>query len=325
MALFTRTTPTVTARKTKMEGEVTYIKLDCIEPNPEQPRVDFNEAALEELAASIREHGILQPIAVLLREDLADHYYIVMGERRRRAATMAGLVRIPAIIRTVDNAQEMLELALIENVQRENLNPLEAARAYQKLSVTFGLTHEGISQRTGKSRTSITKALQLLETPKIVQEAVGNDKLPLTSALQMRDLTAHEARPILAQATNNGLSREAVGSLVKATKAKRAGSAGAKSISTASNATVSEPDPDATLEAALPVEPSEFEGDSVDEVAGVDNERNQSLRALLTRFQALDADIERFEQLTGVYTHSASVRRAVGPMVAALKSNLGEV
>src|SRR3989344_808909 len=128
-----------------IQGPVFLIEVDKISPNPQQPRRDFDETALQELAASIREFGILQPIVVTKLEKETElgtqiEYQLIAGERRWRASKMAGLERIPAIIKSVNLAKDRLELAIIENVQRENLNAIEAARAYARLQDEFGLT-----------------------------------------------------------------------------------------------------------------------------------------------------------------------------------------
>jgi ParB family transcriptional regulator, chromosome partitioning protein len=151
------------------------IPLELIRPNPQQPRQTFDEEALESLAASIREVGLLQPVVV--RHDEAG-YVLIAGERRCRAAELAGLKEIPALIRTegTDAAASLAE-ALIENVQREDLSPLEEAGAYQQLMADFGLTHEAVAERVGKSRSSVTNTLRLLQLPTRIQGMVGRGEL----------------------------------------------------------------------------------------------------------------------------------------------------
>ncbi len=149
------------------------IDLDLIEPNSEQPRSRFTEEKLEELAQSIRANGIVQPIVVRKR---GARYQIVAGERRWRAAQKAGLQKIPAVIREVAD-EKLLELALIENIQRQELNAIEEAKAYKKLVDTIGLTQEMIADRVGKNRTIITTFLRLLKLPKDVQKLVEEEKL----------------------------------------------------------------------------------------------------------------------------------------------------
>ncbi len=163
------------------------IPVEEIGANPYQPRTRFDDETIQELAASIRAAGVLQPVLVR-RVPGAEGYQLVVGERRLRAAIVAGLKRIPAIIREVAD-REMMELALIENVQREDLNPIEEARAYQTLVDRLGLTHDQISERVGKQRASITNALRLLSLAAEVQEMVSRGTL---SAGHARSLLALE-------------------------------------------------------------------------------------------------------------------------------------
>lgn len=148
------------------EGTVT-LRLSEIEPNRSQPRKEFDDEALSELAESIAQHGILQPI--LVRPIFAGGYQIVAGERRWRAARMAGLMEVPVIIRDMDDA-EFMQLALIENLQREDLTALEEAKGYKSLMDTHGFTQEEISRTVGKSRPSVANALRLLSLPEEVQQ-----------------------------------------------------------------------------------------------------------------------------------------------------------
>lgn len=139
---------------------VDEIDIDLIVPNPHQPRAAFSEESIAELAASVREHGIIQPLLVSA-SSAEGVYQLVAGERRLRAARQAGLARVPVVIKDVAN-RELLELALVENLQREDLNVLEAAQAYRRLSEEFGITQEQISARVGKSRAAISNAMRLL-------------------------------------------------------------------------------------------------------------------------------------------------------------------
>jgi ParB family chromosome partitioning protein len=142
------------------------IPLAELESNPLQPRRHFEQAALEELAATIRTHGVLTPVVVRR----APHgYQVVAGERRVRAARLAGLTRIPAVIKEASNAQA-LEMALVENLQREDLNPVEAAEAYRRLTEEFGLTQEELAERVGRDRSSVANALRLLRLPRRLRE-----------------------------------------------------------------------------------------------------------------------------------------------------------
>lgn len=151
-------------------AELREIELDAIVPNAQQPRTQFDDEALAELEHSIREFGLLQPIVV--REVAADRYELVMGERRWRAARLAGLVRVPAIVRnTTDDA--MLRDALLENIHRVQLNPLDEAAAYEQLLVEFGVTHTELADRLGRSRPVVTNTIRLLRLPIAVQRRVG--------------------------------------------------------------------------------------------------------------------------------------------------------
>ena len=154
-----------------------HIEVDLIEPNPEQPRRDFNEEALHELASSIREFGVIQPIVVSKVEQVTAYgqtvsYRLIAGERRWRASKLAGLTTIPAIIRQSDVRREQLELAIIENLQRENLNPIESARAFARLQDEFRLTQREIATRLGKSREVVANTIRLLNLPTFIQEAI---------------------------------------------------------------------------------------------------------------------------------------------------------
>lgn len=163
-----------TAAQDEQVSDLRHIKLEVITPDPDQPRRSFDEGALDELAASVREHGILQPIVVTPFEG---GYMIVAGERRYHAAKRAGLDKIPALVRTLTN-QHKLELSLIENLQRRDLNVLETATAYLKLRDQFNLTLDQIGQRVGgKSVAAISNTLRLLRLPLIVREALADGRL----------------------------------------------------------------------------------------------------------------------------------------------------
>ncbi len=165
--------------------QVQLLPIASISPNPQQPRKIFEEDQLEDLATSIKQHGIIQPLIVIAAEGV-DRYTLIAGERRLRAAKLAGLKDVPAIVRTASQ-QEQLEFAIIENVQREDLNPIERARAYQSLADQFSLTHEDIAQRVGKSRATVTNTLRLLNLPVVVQQT-----------LQSGEITEGHARSLLA-------------------------------------------------------------------------------------------------------------------------------
>ena len=156
------------------EDSVKMAAIDSIFPNPKQPRTLFNEEELNELAASIKEHGIIQPLIV--NEKSNGQYTLIAGERRLRAAQIAGLTTVPVICRDADDKQ-LLELALIENIQREDLSPLEAAEAYKNLEENFDMTHEEISKRVGKNRVSVTNTMRLLKLPGEVQKSLLEKKI----------------------------------------------------------------------------------------------------------------------------------------------------
>ncbi len=165
----------------KANSSLKEIKLSDIEPDSEQPRRHFSEEQLNALAESIKEHGVLQPIVVTKE---GKKYKIVAGERRWRASQIAELEKIPAIVRTLD-AQNRLELSLIENVQREDLNPIEIATAYAKLKNQFNMTPDGVAQRVGKSKASIVNTMRLLQLPEEAKKAMVENGL---SEGQMRPL-----------------------------------------------------------------------------------------------------------------------------------------
>ena len=164
---------------TEGTSTINEIPLDQIEPNPNQPRREFDTDALEELAASIREIGIIQPIT--LRQTDENRYQIIAGERRWRASRMAGLTSIPAYIRTISDAN-IMEMALVENIQREDLNAIEIALAYEHLLDAEGMTQEKVSERVGKSRTAITNYLRLLRLPAQVQMALQKKQIDMGHA-----------------------------------------------------------------------------------------------------------------------------------------------
>ena len=158
--------------------EITELNLKDLRPNPYQPRQIFDENALKELAVSIKEHGVFQPIIV---KKSIKGYEIIAGERRFRASKLAGLEKIPAIIRDFTDEQ-MMEIALLENLQRENLNAIEEAKAYQSLIDNLNLTQESLSKRVGKSRSHITNMLGLLRLPKEVQRLINDKKITMGHA-----------------------------------------------------------------------------------------------------------------------------------------------
>lgn len=165
--------------RTQGSSNLNEIEISMIEPNPNQPRREFDQEALQELANSISEVGIIQPIT--LRQMENGKYQIIAGERRWRASQLAGLTTIPAYIRTVED-EGVREMALVENIQREDLNAIEVALAYQHLAETTGMTQEKISKRVGKSRAAVTNFLRLLKLPAQVQMALKNHEIDMGHA-----------------------------------------------------------------------------------------------------------------------------------------------
>lgn len=173
----------------------TEMSIEDIVPNPNQPRTHFNESALEELSESIRENGVLQPLLVRKHDS---KYEIIAGERRYQASKIAGLTKVPVIIRDVDD-QKMLELALIENLQRSDLNPIEEAKGYQQLIKASGMTQEALSKAVSKSRSTITNSLRLLDLPEQVQQMMYEGKLTAGHARAILAVPFEEARIKLAE------------------------------------------------------------------------------------------------------------------------------
>ncbi len=155
----------------ELSNSVALIGVETIEVNPWQPRYEFDEEALQELSNSIKIHGLIQPITV--RRLANNVYQLISGERRLRASKLAGLTEIPAYVRLA-NDQEMLEMALVENIQREQLNPIEVSITYKRLLDECNLTHENLALRVGKNRSTVTNALRLLELPPDIQQAIKN-------------------------------------------------------------------------------------------------------------------------------------------------------
>ena len=173
----------------------TEMPLEQIVPNPNQPRTHFNESELEELSESIRENGVLQPL--LVRKN-GSKYEIIAGERRYQASKIAGLEKVPVIVRDVDD-QKMLELALIENLQRSDLNPIEEAKGYKQLIKASGMTQEALSKAVSKSRSAITNSLRLLDLPESVQQMMYEGKLTAGHARAILAVPFEDARIKLAE------------------------------------------------------------------------------------------------------------------------------
>ncbi|HEX8178888.1 MAG TPA: ParB/RepB/Spo0J family partition protein [Pyrinomonadaceae bacterium] len=204
--------------------EFTEIDIDLIEPNHLQPRTRFDEAQLEELAQSIKLNGVVQPI--LARKIEGERYQIVAGERRWRAAQRAGIKRIPAVVREIPD-EKMLELALIENIQRQELNAIEEAYAYKRLIETLELTQEAVAQRVGRDRTFITNYLRLLRLPEDIQRLVEDNKISMGHARALLGVdNAEIQRKIANNTVSQGLSvrevEKAVKRVIEGTRAEEA-------------------------------------------------------------------------------------------------------
>jgi ParB family chromosome partitioning protein len=197
-------------------SSISEIPLDHIYANPDQPRHDFDEDALEELAQSIKEHGVISPIT--LRKNANNNYMIIAGERRYRASKMAGLTTIPAYVRTAKDEQVM-EWALIENIQREDLNAIEIALAYQKLMDDHQLTQEKMADRVGKKRATVTNYLRLLKLPAEIQIGIKEKKIDMGHARAILGLSSPEEQlNVYKKILHNGLSVRKVEELVTNSK-----------------------------------------------------------------------------------------------------------
>jgi len=197
-------------------SSISEIALEKIYPNPDQPRRTFDEEALNELAQSIREHGVISPIT--LRKDADGRYMIIAGERRFRASKMAGLTTIPAYIRTAKDEQVM-EWALVENIQREDLDAIEIALAYQRLMDEYNLTQERMSERVGKKRATVANYLRLLKLPAEIQLGIKEKKIDMGHARAILGSTSPEQQlSIYKRILQNGLSVRKVEELVSTIK-----------------------------------------------------------------------------------------------------------
>lgn len=212
---------------TESENSAVMLKISDIEPNRSQPRREFNEEALGELADSIAQHGVLQPL--LVRPIPGGGYQIVAGERRWRAARMAGVSELPAVVREMNDG-EVMELALIENLQREDLNPLEEAQGYQSLVETYGLTQDEVAKTVGKSRPAVTNALRLLSLPSDIRELVNKGTLSAGHARTLLSFSDKgQMRKAAEAAVRDGISvRELEKMAQKAGQQPKSRSAGVK-------------------------------------------------------------------------------------------------
>jgi ParB family chromosome partitioning protein len=193
-------------------GEPSHLHISKIEINPVQPRAVFEPDRLEDLAQSIRANGIIQPLVV---RKVQDHYQLVAGERRLRAATMAGLTEVPVVVQEISD-DRLLEITLIENIQREDLNAIEVALAFERLAHELNLSHEEIARRTGKDRSTITNLLRLLRLPAEVQGMVAESKLSMGHARALLGLTEPDQQiDIARKASGKGMSVRAVEQMVQ--------------------------------------------------------------------------------------------------------------
>ncbi|MFH1191721.1 MAG: ParB/RepB/Spo0J family partition protein [Candidatus Omnitrophota bacterium] len=197
--------------------ELIYVQSEQIKPNPFQPREDFDQQSIEELAQSIKEKGVIQPLLVRRK---GDNYELIAGERRLRAANSMGLKEIPVIVREVSD-QDSLELALIENIQREGLNPIEEAHAYQHLINKFQVTQEKISEVMGKARVSITNTLRLLKLPYEIQEELKKGRISFAHGRALLEITdANHQRRLAQDIIAKGLSVRELENLIKTSRPK---------------------------------------------------------------------------------------------------------
>tara|TARA_B110000014_G_C20126730_1_gene601056 strand:+ start:9267 stop:10133 length:867 start_codon:yes stop_codon:yes gene_type:complete len=178
----------------ELNDQISKIKITAVSPNPAQPRKNFNEDDIQELAESIKNHGVLQPIIIRNNPNNQNEYLLIAGERRLRASKIAGLDKIPAIIKKIDD-QENVELAIIENIQRKNLSALEEAAAYKQLADEYNLIQEDIAQKVGKSRSAIANAIRLLDLPNEIQLMLQEEKLSVGHAKLL--LTIDSSKQIL--------------------------------------------------------------------------------------------------------------------------------
>jgi ParB family chromosome partitioning protein len=224
-ALIPRTTPAASVKeetppRTRQEsepgqsGSISEIEIEKIQPNPFQPRLDFDQQALDELKQSIAQKGLIQPITVRRLTD--GGFQLISGERRIRAAREAGLSRVPAYVVEVRTDEEMLELALVENLQREHLNPIEVAISYQRLIDECRLTQDEVARRIGKDRTTVTNFLRLLKLPEEIQHSVRKEEVSMGHARALINLPDQKAQMgVWRRIVRGGLSVRAVEEIVR--------------------------------------------------------------------------------------------------------------
>lgn len=204
--------PAATAAAPAAEAPINKLPIHAIEPNPLQPRSVFDAVRLAELAQSIRANGIIQPLIV---RKVGDQFHLIAGERRWRASKLAGLTEVPVVVQELSD-NRVLEVALIENIQREDLNPIEVATAFEKLAGDLGLSHEEIGQRTGKDRSTITNMLRLLRLPGDIQIMLAEKRLSMGHAKAILALPDEELqREVAEKAVSQGLSVRQVEQMVQ--------------------------------------------------------------------------------------------------------------
>jgi ParB family chromosome partitioning protein len=209
--------PEKISENTDRKEEIIYVQTGQIKPNPFQPREDFDQQSIDELAQSIKEKGIIQPLLVRRK---GDNYELIAGERRFRAANSLGLKEIPIIVRNVSD-QDSLELALIENIQREGLNPIEEAHAYQHLMDKFQVTQEKISEVLGKARTTITNTLRLLKLPHEIQQEMKKGRISFAHGRALLEIDdANQQRRWAQDIISKGLSVRELENLIKTNRPK---------------------------------------------------------------------------------------------------------
>ena len=200
------------------EASLREIEVALTRPNPYQPRLAFDPIALQELKVSIEENGVIQPITVRVMDD---HYELISGERRLRAVAEIGLNKIPCYVRKVESKEEMLELAIIENVQREHLNPIEQAQAYQRLIDECNLTQDDVAQKIGKDRSTITNIIRLLKLPVVIQDSVRSSEISMGHARSLLSVNNEKVqKSICRKIIKDGLSVRKVEALIKETLEK---------------------------------------------------------------------------------------------------------
>ena len=207
----------IPVKETGHKDEIIYVQTDQIKPNPFQPRESFDNQSIQELAQSIKEKGVIQPLLVRRR---GDYYELIAGERRIRAANLLGLKEIPIIIKDVEDS-DSLELALIENIQREGLNPIEEAHAYQYLIDKFKVTQEKISGVLGKARVTITNTLRLLKLPLEIQEEMKKGRISFAHGRALLEIEdANQQRRLVQKVISEGLSVRELESLIKTQRSR---------------------------------------------------------------------------------------------------------